>query len=178
MGKVLQVVVRAISGFLIRRAGLRISEAQTGAVTLVQRFGSALNLNLHYHILFLDGVYVQDARSGCLKFHAVSAPTQQELTILLHGLSQRITRALVRQGLLVVDEGLTYLEEASLFDDGEEMGTLRHLQSHSVSYRIALGPQAGRKALTLRTLPPLDEWDCLSQAANVDGRRHGRVPAL
>jgi hypothetical protein len=52
---------------------------------------------------------------------------------------------------------------------GEEQGTLRHLQSHSVSYRIALGPQAGRKALTLRTLPPLDEWDCLSSAAKVDG---------
>ena len=29
----------------------------TGAVTLIQRFGSALNL-FHFHLLFLDGVYV------------------------------------------------------------------------------------------------------------------------
>jgi hypothetical protein len=27
-----------------------------GAVTLVQRFGSALNLSVHCHMLFLDGV--------------------------------------------------------------------------------------------------------------------------
>ena len=32
--------------------------AHTGAVTLIQRFGSALNLNIHFHVLFLDGVYV------------------------------------------------------------------------------------------------------------------------
>jgi hypothetical protein len=29
----------------------------TGAMTLIQRFGSALNLNMHFHMLFLDGVY-------------------------------------------------------------------------------------------------------------------------
>lgn len=28
-------------------------------MTLIQRFGSALNLNLHFHMLFLDGVYVE-----------------------------------------------------------------------------------------------------------------------
>lgn len=33
---------------------------RTGAVTLIQRFGSALNLNIHFHMLFLDGVYVID----------------------------------------------------------------------------------------------------------------------
>jgi hypothetical protein len=32
----------------------------TSAITLIQRFGSALNLNLHFHMLFLDGVYVDD----------------------------------------------------------------------------------------------------------------------
>jgi len=33
----------------------------TGAVTLIQRFGSALNLNIHFHMLFLDGVYTSDS---------------------------------------------------------------------------------------------------------------------
>ncbi len=32
-----------------------------GAVTLVQHFGSALNLNVHFHMLWLDGVYEPDA---------------------------------------------------------------------------------------------------------------------
>ncbi|WP_206020127.1 transposase [Pseudomaricurvus alkylphenolicus] len=169
MSKVLQVVVRAISSFLIRRAGYRVREAHTGAVTLVQRFGSALNLNLHYHTLMLDGVYVQDARSGYLKFHPIKAPSERELTQLLQRISQRVAKALVRQGLLVVDEESTYLAGEDFFDENEETATLRHLQSHSVNYRIAVGPQAGRKALMLKTLPPLDEWDCLSQAAKVNG---------
>jgi hypothetical protein len=30
----------------------------TGAVTLIQRLGSALNVNIHFYILFLDAVYV------------------------------------------------------------------------------------------------------------------------
>jgi hypothetical protein len=44
MGKVLAIVYRVISTFLIKRAGLTVkSGAQSGAVTLIQRFGSALN---------------------------------------------------------------------------------------------------------------------------------------
>ena len=49
--------------------------AHTGAVTLIQRFGSALNLNIHFHMLFLDGVYTEytdDARLP--KFRWVKAP--------------------------------------------------------------------------------------------------------
>ena len=43
--QVLAIVYRAISTFLTRRAGLRVGAgARTGAVTLIQRFGSALNL--------------------------------------------------------------------------------------------------------------------------------------
>lgn len=33
------------------------SGAQTGIVTLIQRFGSALDLNVHLHLLALDGAY-------------------------------------------------------------------------------------------------------------------------
>jgi len=33
------------------------SRVDTGAVTLIQRFGSAANLNIHLHCLVLDGVY-------------------------------------------------------------------------------------------------------------------------
>jgi hypothetical protein len=34
-----------------------MSSGVTGAVTLIQRFGSALNLNVHFHMLVLDRVY-------------------------------------------------------------------------------------------------------------------------
>ena len=45
MGQVLGIVYRAIAGHLIKKAGFTRKRARTGAVTLIQRFGSALNLN-------------------------------------------------------------------------------------------------------------------------------------
>jgi len=48
MGRVLGIVYRAISSHLIKKSGLTRKTAQTGAVTLIQRFGSALNLNVHF----------------------------------------------------------------------------------------------------------------------------------
>jgi hypothetical protein len=44
MGKVLGIVYRAISTHLTHKAGLKRKAGTTGAVTLIQRFGSALNL--------------------------------------------------------------------------------------------------------------------------------------
>lgn len=52
--------------------------AHTGAVTLIQRFVSALNLNIHFHMLFLDGAYVDHAtgtaRVTGAAFHSVFTP--------------------------------------------------------------------------------------------------------
>ena len=42
---------------LLGQAGLKFEEAGSGAVTLIQRFGSADNLNIYLHCLVLDGVY-------------------------------------------------------------------------------------------------------------------------
>jgi len=46
--------LRAIATHLVHKAGYTKTTAQTGAVTLIQCFGGALNLNIHYHMLFLD----------------------------------------------------------------------------------------------------------------------------
>ena len=61
--RVLQCIHRVIAAFLIKQAGLKRSQAHTGAVTLIQRFGSAANLNIHLHCLVLDGVYRTAARA-------------------------------------------------------------------------------------------------------------------
>ena len=75
LSQVLGIVYRAIATCLIRRAGLRSGAGvRTGAVTLIQRFGSALNLNIHLHMLFVDGVYTFDDELP--RFHGGCAPTQ------------------------------------------------------------------------------------------------------
>ena len=54
---VLQVVHRVITRHLLDQTGFKAGQADSGAVTLIQRFGSAANLNIHLHCLVLDGVY-------------------------------------------------------------------------------------------------------------------------
>jgi len=73
MSKVLSIVYRAIATHLIKKAGFTNKTARTGAVTLIQRFGSALNLNVHFHMLFLDGVYAEN-QYGKTCFYRVKAP--------------------------------------------------------------------------------------------------------
>ena len=95
MGRVLGIIYRAISTHLIHKAGLQLKDGATGAVTLIQRFGSALNLNIHFHILFLDGVYVyRDNRPP--RFQRVKAPDKSELEDLVQLISQRAGRCLER----------------------------------------------------------------------------------
>jgi hypothetical protein len=50
---------------LIKKAGLSCKTAPSGAVTLVQRFGSAVNLNWRSDALVLDGAYVERPTAHC-----------------------------------------------------------------------------------------------------------------
>jgi len=58
---VLRAFLRALFAELRRRARQQGStpRGQCGAVTFIQRFGSALNANLYFHTLVLDGVYAR-----------------------------------------------------------------------------------------------------------------------
>lgn len=51
LAPLLQVIHRIIASFLIKQAGLKRTAANTGAVTLIQRFGSAANLTIPRHCL-------------------------------------------------------------------------------------------------------------------------------
>ena len=51
---------------------------EIGAVTFVQRCDWSLRLNVHFHTLALDGVYVRE-QSGALSFHRVPDPTHEEV---------------------------------------------------------------------------------------------------
>ena len=105
MTRTLGIVLRAIETHLIRKAGLtRASGAGSGAITFIQRFGSALNLNVHLHMLIPDGVYTLS--HGKPRFHAVSAPSHSELTALLNRIVRRVTRQLTRDGQLDSTIGL------------------------------------------------------------------------
>jgi hypothetical protein len=140
LSSVLQIGHGVLSTFLIQQTGSQRTEAKTGAVTLIQRFGSAANLNVHLHCLVLDGVYRTTA--GVPVFHAVRAPTAEELQVLLTRIIKRLMKFLTRKGYLIEEPGMAYLA-----DPGPETA-LGPLQQAACTYRIALGPRAGQKVLS------------------------------
>jgi len=155
--KALKVVTRGISTYLIKKAGFTKKTAKTGAVTLIQRFGSALNLNIHFHMLFLDGIYEIDASGTTCEFHAIETPTPLEMNRLLHQISKRMASLLEREGYLDRDT-----QEGSLVLEGFDDDVMNHLQGSSITYRIAVGSQRGKKVFTLKTLPAMDETEEMS----------------
>lgn len=138
-----QPVTRAIETDLIHRAALRrASGARSGIVTVVQRFGSAANLNVHLHMLVLDGVY--EPRRDRVRFHRVAAPSDEQMRALLDRIIARIRRRLTHDRWLIEDPEHPYL-------DLEPQDALDELGAASIRYRIAAGPGTGQRVLALRT---------------------------
>ena len=166
MGKVLGIVYRTIATHLTRKAGYTKATARTGTVTLIQCFGGSLNLNIHFHMLFLDGIYV-DNKHGSSRFRWVKASTSAELTQLTHTIAHRVGHYLERQSLLVHDDENSYLTTEGADTDNES--PLNHLLGSSITYRIAMGPQQGRKVFTLQTLPDCSDGPLTPRTGNVAG---------
>src|SRR3954468_5283939 len=77
-----------------RRLGVR--GARTGAVTFVQRFGSALNLNVHFHCVVPDGVWARE--EGVVRFVPLPGLTDDDVAQVLRRLESRV-RALLKPRL-------------------------------------------------------------------------------
>ena len=96
LSKVMQIIHRAISTDIINRAGYLKKQAKTGAVTYIQRFGSALNLNIHFHMLFLEGVITQT--QGRPQFKRVKTPSHSDIEQVVNTISLRIAQYLEKAG--------------------------------------------------------------------------------
>src|SRR5436309_11868758 len=70
LADILNIFVRAVFDELRRRAreSSGLKQLQCGAVTFVQRFGSAVNLHVHFHAIVLDGIYAAGP-DGRPEFH-------------------------------------------------------------------------------------------------------------
>ena len=136
---VLGIFVRAVFASLRRRARKRVgvADGQCGAVTFVQRFGGALNLNVHFHSLMLDGVYGPGAE-GEPHFHPLPPPSDAEVGRVAEAVARRIVRLLERRGL---GADAVPLEADPLV---HEQPLLAALYGASVASRIATGPRAGQ----------------------------------
>ncbi len=183
IGPVLGIVHRVIAGWLGDQTGVDRATAQCGAVTLIQRFGSALNLNIHFHMLWLDGVYQEDIEQPQRKprLHRARAPTSEQLTHLAGKIAHRVCRHLTCKGWLEGEDDSAFLSDSAGRDDGMD-----GLRMSSITYRIATGKYAGRKVVILQTLPGDDgppEGDAGTRSdrtvhLNNKPQRHSQKPCV
>jgi hypothetical protein len=78
----------------------------------------------------------------------------------------RLMKLLTCRGVLMEKMGQTHLAEPDADDD--EVRTPRPLQAGAVTYRIAFGPRAGHKVLTLRGAQPRESAPAQFLCADVD----------
>ena len=155
MSDVLNVFVRAVLGSLSRRArkSLGLRSSQGGAVTFVQRFGDALNCNVHFHMMALDGVYALGG-SERPEFHTLPAPEDEEIVELTALIATRVQSLLDRRGL--GPENSKDVDVFSRDDPG-----LAALYASSVRGRIAVGTNMGHRVARLGDQIDGDSLDIL-----------------
>ena len=135
-----RVFLRAVFGFYHRQAAAeRIRDGRTGAVNRIQRFGSALNLNVHFHALVLDGVYTAASPFASPVFHDAGELLDEDVEHLVETIRHRVLRLLRKRGFLT-DEG-----EVLVGEEEANQGLLPLFQAASIQGRVAQGPEAGAR---------------------------------
>ena len=106
-----------------------IDNGQTGSITFVQRFGGALNLNVHFHSITPDGLFVLTS-AGDLCFVPLEPPSGEDVARLGRRIFRRLTKIATR-----------YLaqSEDDYLDPDDEQATLQH--ALSVALRPPVRPQ-------------------------------------
>src|SRR5262249_3441236 len=123
--------------------GAERSQVHPGSVSFIQRFGSALNVNLHCHCVFLEGVYLDRTDEGRKpRFLAGEPPTDSDITTVLQKISQRVIRKLCRLGYL--ETGLEPPVATGYDPLRDYEPTLARTMAASVQQRIAGGERAGQ----------------------------------
>ena len=88
----------------------------SGSIDFIQRFGGAINLNIHFHLLQMGGVYIKRRRK--FVFKKMGIPTNRELSDLLSCVHAKVVRLLTRLGYLKADPEIpTLFEEYPVYGE-------------------------------------------------------------
>jgi len=124
-------------------------KAHPGSFTFIQRFGSTINLNLHFHVIFLEGVYLDRLDQGLTpRFIKGEPPTDADIAAVcscgagdvVQKISQRVIRKLRTLGYLEagLDEPVATGYDPFVSEEPE----LARTTATSVRHRIAYGEGA------------------------------------
>jgi hypothetical protein len=149
--EVLNIFVNRVFSWLRRGAkrelGLsHLEQAHPGAVTILQRAGDGLRLNLHPHTLVLDGCYIEKSKGEKLTFWSAPAPTKGDIAQISWEVCERVTRLLQESG---------QYSDADPGDDelARERPLLAACYAASLQGIVTMGDREGQLLLRLGTMP-------------------------
>ncbi|MBC8285632.1 MAG: transposase [Nitrospinae bacterium] len=127
---VLKIITRQITSHYRKSGKIEydIRGGKTAAVTVIQTSGGSINLNPHFHTVYMDGV-IEDGR-----FYRSNAPTDVDIYKVLTKIYSKV---------------VCYLQKKGYFDDCSEVDTeellMNLLYEASIFGKAALGKDRGKK---------------------------------
>lgn len=145
-----------------------VADARGGGVSVLQRFGGSVNLNVHVHALVLDGVFARTA-GGSLRFHASPVPSSTDVAEVLATVVPRVRALLRRHGL----------DEDDASDPGHDAPVLAGWAATSVEGLAGAGAARRRPTRLGATasVTPYTQTSCHAQWEGFDLHAGVRVPA-
>jgi hypothetical protein len=140
------IIRTTIAQFYVNQAvkrGAERQKVQPGSVTFVQRFGGALQRNLHDHVIVMEGVFLDRTDQGLTpRFLTGEPPSDADVAHVVQHISRRVIRTLRRLGYLEVGMEVPVATGYDPLRDTEP--ELARTMAASVTQRIACGERAGQ----------------------------------
>jgi hypothetical protein len=141
------IIRTTIAQFYVNQAvehGAERQDVQPGSITFLQRAGGSLNANLHYHLIVMEGVFLDRTDQGLKpRFIKGEPPSDADVADVIQKISRRVIRTLRRLGYLEAGiEAPVATGYDPLLDNEPE---LARTMAASVKQRIAFGERAGEK---------------------------------
>jgi hypothetical protein len=141
------IIHTTISQYYVKQAvksGVERQQVQLGSVTFIPRFGGALNLHVHFHCVFLEGVYLDRPEASRKPYFVKGGPpSDADVADVVQKISRRVIRKLRYLGYLEAGIAAAVATgDDPLLDNAPE---LARTLAASVTQRIAFGERAGQK---------------------------------
>ena len=140
------IVRRTVTQYYVNQAvtrGVPRGKGHPGSVTFIQRFGSAINLNLHFHAIVLEGVYLDCTDQGRPpRLLQGEPPTDADIAAVLQKISRRVIRKLRHLGYL--EAGIDDVVATGYDPLLDHEPALARTMAASVQQRLASGERAGQ----------------------------------
>ena len=197
---VLHILLRVIEARL--RHGSGCARGRLGALSFVQRFGSALNAHVHFHCCVIDGVFAAGA-DGQIQFAEAAALRPEDLAAVQQQVRARALRWFARAGHLDAadardmaswDHGGGFSLDASVRIEGPDRAGLERLLRYcarppfalerleqvgddELIYRLPKAQADGRTQLRLTPLELIERLAALIPPARIHRHRYHGVLA-